>query len=149
MRTKLTPTLISAWRGLLTIHTKVVSKVEARLAEAGLPTLTWYDVLIVLYEAPEHRLRMSDLAEGVLLSRSGLTRLVDRLESEGHLRREACATDKRGWHVTLTEKGLALLRTVWPVYGAALQEEFFSRLAPGDAETLNGIWSRFNGPPGS
>ena len=76
--------------------------------------LGWYDVLLQLAEAPDHRLRMAELAERVLLSRSGLTRLVDRLAAEGLVTREPFPGDARGLYTVLTDAGLARLRAAAP-----------------------------------
>ena len=144
MPNSLSSSRIAAWRGLLTVHAKVVSGIEGRLEMASLPPLGWYDVLFALYEQTDKRLRMSELAEQVLLSRSGLTRLVDRLEKEGYLRREACATDKRGLHVVLTAPGTAVLRRVWPVYQKGIAELFSRHLSDNDVSLLNGLWAKIN-----
>src|SRR5437773_9915891 len=79
---------LAAWRTFLKAHATLIDRIDHDLAEAKLPPLSTYDVLIELYEAPEQRLRMYELAERVVLSRSGLTRLVDRLEAEGLLLRD-------------------------------------------------------------
>src|SRR5918912_4530868 len=93
---ELAPRELAAWRGLLRVHSALVKALDAELlAEHDLP-LTSYEVLINLQAAPEKRRRMAELAEGVLLSRSGMTRLVDRLESEGLLERDACTSDGSG-----------------------------------------------------
>src|SRR5688500_20210971 len=103
-----------AWRGFLRAHATVVRALEADLqAEHDLP-LASYDVLVQLSEAPERRLRMTELADRVLLSRSGLTRLADRLERDGLLVRQACPSDARGTLAVLTEAGLDRLRAAWP-----------------------------------
>src|SRR5688500_3782197 len=100
---------LAAWRGLLRVHSALVKALDAELlAEQGLP-LSSYEVLINLQAAPERRRRMAELADSVLLSRSGMTRLVDRLEREGLLERDACVDDGRGTFAVLTEKGEALL----------------------------------------
>ena len=98
--------------------------IERELAHAGLPPLGWYDVLWALREAPDHRLRMNELAENVLLSRTGLTRLVDRIETAGCLRRERVPGDRRGTYVTLTGEGSRLLRRMWPVYARCIARWF-------------------------
>jgi DNA-binding MarR family transcriptional regulator len=137
MSQKLPPTRVAAWRGLLTTHAKVVSRIEQRLAEAKLPPLAWYDVLFALYEAPEKHLRMAELADQVLLSRSGLTRLVDRLEAAKCLKREDCPTDKRGYFVHLTSAGVEMLRKMWPVYREGISKWFSSPLSEKDIESLS------------
>src|SRR5688572_4870948 len=97
MDNKPTSQQLKTWRLFITVHAKIVTQIDKSLEDAGLIPLNWYDVLIELYEAPERRLRMSDLAERVLLTRSGLTRLVDRLEKEGYLKREIDPQDRRGF----------------------------------------------------
>jgi DNA-binding MarR family transcriptional regulator len=116
--------LLDAWRALLNAHARVTGEAERALAEAGLPPLGWYDVLWPLYRAPKRRLRMGALAEEVTLSRTGLTRLVDRIEREGLLRREVAPEDRRGSYVVLTREGAAMLRRMWPVYERVLEESF-------------------------
>jgi DNA-binding MarR family transcriptional regulator len=123
---------LAAWRALLNAHAAVTSRVEAELAAAGLPPLGWYDVLWPLRRAPGRRLRMSALAAEVTLSRTGLTRLVDRMEQAGVVAREPAAEDRRGSYVTLTPDGAALLRRMWPVYRRALEQWF----RPSDPATL-------------
>ena len=96
---------LSAWRSFLRAHTALTRELDAELVAAhGLP-LTSYEVLMFLAEAPGGRMRMSELAESVLLSRSGLTRLVDRLARYGLIERTRCTEDARGWFATLTPKG--------------------------------------------
>lgn len=138
---------LAAWRGLLTVHANIIAAIEERLAAKDLPPLGWYDVLFALYEQPDRRLRMSELAKNVLLSRSGLTRLTDRLEAEGYVRREACSTDKRGLHVVLTEDGRQVLRRMWPTYQQGIFELFSRHLDDDDVEHLRGIWEKLTPSP--
>lgn len=147
MARNLSASRVAAWRGLLTAQATVVSKIEAKLAAAGLPPLAWYDVLFALHEQPGKRLRMSELAEAVLLSRSGLTRLVDRLEPEGYLCREACATDKRGFEVRLTDAGTGVLRKIWPVYREGIAEFFARHLSEEEIAVLTAAFSKVNRNP--
>ena len=86
---------LEAWRAVLNAHTAVVAHSEAALAAGGLPPLAWYDVLWALRRAPGRRLRMAELAESLTISRGGLTKLADRLEAAGLLRREPAADDGR------------------------------------------------------
>ena len=118
----------TAWRSFLRAHATVVRALEAELlAEHDLP-LASYDVLVQLSEAPDQRLRMTELADRVLLSRSGLTRLADRLEREGLLLREPCPSDARGTLAVLTPAGLARLRQSWPTHLRGVQQHVTSRL---------------------
>ena len=119
---------LSAWRALLNAHARVTAHVEAALAEAGLPPLSWYDVLWPLHRAPGRRLRVGALAGEVTLSRTGLTRLLDRVERDGLIRREPAPEDRRGSYVVITAAGSTVLRKMWPIYERALEDAFAARL---------------------
>jgi DNA-binding MarR family transcriptional regulator len=108
----------------LTAHARVTGAVEAALAAAGLPPLAWYDVLWPLHRAPRRRLRIGALAAEVTLSRTGLSRLVDRIERAGLARREPSPEDRRGAYLVITPAGSATLRKMWPVYQRVLEETF-------------------------
>ena len=132
-----------AWRRFLLAHALVTRRLENDLvAERRLP-LASYDVLVQLVEAPERRLRMSELAERVLLSRSGLTRLVDRLEREGLVRREACDSDARGLFTVLTEAGFDRLRGASPVHLRGVSDYAVGRLDEVEAAALAELLGRF------
>ena len=111
------------------------------MAARQLP-LSWYDVLIELYEAPERRLRMHEVAERVVLSRSGLTRLVDRLEAEGFLRRDRSGTDRRGAYAVITEEGIAALRHSWPIYARGIAQYFAHFLTEEEAGLFEAAFER-------
>jgi DNA-binding MarR family transcriptional regulator len=104
----------------------VVARIEEDLKEEGEISLTWYDVLLSLENAPENRLRMSEIADRIVLSRSALTRSVDKLEAEGYLRRERCSHDERGAYAVLTKKGSGALAEARPVYWAGIKKYFAS-----------------------
>jgi len=137
-----TPNHLTAWRLFLTASARLTASIDARLQAEGQIPLNWYDVLIELYEAPDRRLRMSDLAERVLLTRSGLTRLVDRLEEAGHLRRELDADDRRSFYAILTESGLTAMQKAWRVYAQGIAEMFSQHLSDSQAATLVEVFSR-------
>jgi DNA-binding MarR family transcriptional regulator len=130
------PARLSAWRALLEAHATVVAAVEHALAAASLPPLSWYDVLWPLYAAPERRLRMRELAERVLISRTGLVRLVDRVEAAGLLAREPVPGDRRGAYAAITSEGIAMLRRMWPIYGGVLAARFAEPLSDAEADVL-------------
>lgn len=127
---------LAAWRALLTAHATAIRAIERELAAEGLVPLTWYDVLVALWEAPDHRLRMHELARAVVLSRSGLTRLVDRLEAAGLLRREASPDDRRGAYAVLTDEGRAAQLRAWPVYARGIATHFADYLSEEEAAIL-------------
>ena len=126
-----------AWRAFLRAHAAAIGRIERDLA-AGEPELplTWYDVLVSLVGSPERKLRLRELADQVLLSRSGLTRLVDRLEAAGLLLREPDPTDRRGAFAVLTEAGHEALRRSWPLYARGIQDHFARYLEPDEAAVL-------------
>jgi DNA-binding MarR family transcriptional regulator len=133
---------LAAWRAFLKAHATIINLIERDLAEAKRPPLSTYDVLIELYEASDHRLRMHELAERVVLSRSGLTRLVDRLEAEGLLIRDRCGTDRRGAYAVITEKGIEALQQTWPIYARGIAEYFAQWLTLEEAKLLELALSR-------
>ena len=138
----LTSAELQAWRGFLRAHATVVRALEADLqAEHDLP-LASYDVLVQLSEAPDRRLRMTELADRVLLSRSGLTRLADRLEREGLLTREPCPSDARGTLAVLTDAGLDRLRLAWPTHLRGVQQHVLSRLTAPEVDQLGALMSK-------
>jgi DNA-binding MarR family transcriptional regulator len=133
---------LGAWRGLLRVHSALVKAFDAELlAEYDLP-LTSYEVLINLQAAPGHRRRMAELAEGVLLSRSGMTRLVDRLERDGLLERDACVSDGRGTFAVLTPKGEELLSRARRTHLDGVRERFVEHFTEDELELLARLWNR-------
>jgi DNA-binding MarR family transcriptional regulator len=131
-----------AWRKFLTAHVKLIEQIEHDLAQANLPPLSWYDLLFALSEAAEHKLRLHELAEAVLISRSNLTRLVDRLEVAGLIQREQCPIDRRSAFAIITEAGLKMLDRMWIVYGEGIASYFACHLDPSEAKFLIKILNR-------
>jgi DNA-binding MarR family transcriptional regulator len=119
---------LAAWRAFLRAHSTMLRRIGRDLEEAGLPPLSWYDVLAALRDAPERRLRQVELAERVLLSHSGLSRLIDRIEAKGLVERMSCQSDRRSFHVRLTDEGEAMLASMWPVYARGIAEDFLPAL---------------------
>ena len=146
MKPELPESHLEAWRKYYVSFWRVYGAIEADLAAAGLPSLSWYDALYELYLAPGRHLRMSELARSALLSRSGLTRLVDKLEKEGLIERQACPTDGRVQHAQLTAKGVEVLRKIWPVYRAGIAKYFSTHLSGAEAKQLAAAFSRVVGP---
>jgi DNA-binding MarR family transcriptional regulator len=125
-----------AWALLLRTHATLVERIEAALSAAGLPPLAWYDVLWELEKADGGKMRMSELAERVVLSRSNLTRLADRLEKANLLRREACADDKRGAYCAITQAGLQMRQKMWPFYREQIDQLFGAHLSLEEARIM-------------
>ena len=131
-----------AWRGLLRVHACVLKALDAELEAAhGLP-LTSYEVLIHLSEAPEYRMRMCDLADSVSLSRSGMSRLVNRLERHGLIVRCACVHDARGAFACITPAGLSLVEEARPTHVAGIRRRFLAAFGEGELDQLAQYWTR-------
>lgn len=139
-QTRLSPDELATWAGFLRTHAQLVRELDEELRrEHDLP-LSSYDVLVQLSTAPEEGLRMSDLAEAVLLSRSGLTRLVDRLQREGLLERRQCPEDARGSYATLTQAGRDRLEEARPTHLSGVRRLFLDRLDSGERRRLAAAW---------
>lgn len=137
---------LAAWEAFLGAHAAVVKVLERELQEErGLP-LPFYEVLLRLRRAPGRRMRMQELAEEVFFSRSGLTRLVDRMETEGLVERAACPSDRRGVEAVLTEKGLVTLREAAPVHLRGIEEHFAGHLTADEATLLHRALARISRP---
>ena len=137
MTTRIPSEHLDAWRGVLNVHARLTGMVEVALTEANLPPLAWYDVLWALERAPGKAMRMGELADAVTISRSGLTRLVDRIEAEGLLSRRPAPADRRAVEVAIAPDGSKLLRKMWPVYESVLRSEFEAKLTRSDAQALS------------
>jgi DNA-binding MarR family transcriptional regulator len=136
---------LDAWRSFLRAHARVTRVLDAELtAECDL-SLGSYEVLVHLSEAPARALRMTDLADRIVLSRSGLTRLVDRMEREGLVRRESCPSDLRGTNAVLTAEGLAKLRAAAPVHLRGVREHMVSQLTEKETAVLAEALGRIAG----
>src|SRR3954463_15059312 len=125
-----------AWIAIAQTHAAVTGRLQEVLTAAELPPLPWYEVLATLSEAPEERLKMGDLAEALVITRGGLTKLVDRLIKAGLLERTFCETDRRVSYATLMPAGRDLLDEMRPVVVAELKVSFASKLRPAEADAL-------------
>ena len=135
-------THLRMWRSFLQTHSTVVKYLERRMEEQhGLP-LSWWDVLLQLADGPEGRLRMGELAESVLLTRSGITRLVDRMIVEGLVDREPCPGDRRGYYAVITQKGRDTIESVGPDHSKDAWEVFLAHISEEEAELMANVFNR-------
>ena len=133
---------LPVWRGFLFAYRSLIDQLQAELhSERGLQ-LTWLDVLFQLNFAPEHQLTMRALADSVVLSPSGLTRLIDKMEDAGLVARERCDYDRRMWFIVLTDEGAAELRSSAPVHLKGVDEHFSSHLTGHEAEVLKRVFRK-------
>ena len=121
---ELTDEQLGAWEAFVYAHAAAMTQIERELFRAKAISLTWYDVLVALSNAPNQRLRMGELAESLVLSRSGLTRLIDRIERAGMVRREASTEDGRGAVAVLTDAGDSAVQDAWPHYARGIAQYF-------------------------
>ncbi|MBW5448271.1 MarR family transcriptional regulator [Cohnella sp. CFH 77786] len=126
---RVTESELAAWRSFIKAHARIIERIERDLAEQKKVPLTTYDVLIALFEAPDRKLRLGELTKKVVLTKSGLTRLVDRLEREGLLVREKSEEDRRGAYAVLTNLGEVQLRQAWPIYARGIKQYFAAPLS--------------------
>jgi DNA-binding MarR family transcriptional regulator len=133
---------LAAWRAMLTAQAELNERIDRAMRESDAIPLHWYDALSGLAEAPRRRLRLGELARVALLSRSGLSRLVDRLEEAGLLAREACGDDARGAFAVLTPAGLTALRKASRVYGKELQDRFGQHVTAKESAVIAGALQR-------
>jgi DNA-binding MarR family transcriptional regulator len=133
---------LAAWRGMLRAHAELVRELDAELAREHDMPLSSYEVLLFLNDSAEGRMRMSELADSVLLSRSGLTRLVDRLERQGLLRRERCESDARGFFAEITPEGRRAFAVARKTHLDGVRRLFLSRFSRDELRTLGGMWQK-------
>ena len=139
MENEIDPEHAAAWETLIRTVGALVKTFDYEMERSvGLP-LTWYDVLVQLIYAPEGRLRMRALADRVVFSRSGLTRLLDRMEQAGLVRREHSREDRRGYYAVLTEEGQRLFAQAQPLHHRDIQEHFARHLSDADVQALTQI----------
>ncbi len=130
------------WHLFRTTYVTVIDQIEQDLERAGLPGLIWYSVLWTLECAPERELRLHELADSVFLSRSNITRLIDRMEEAGLLQRKRCPRDRRGAYAAITEAGLALRQQMWVVYSAGITKYFTDHLSDEEVQVLDAVFDR-------
>ena len=135
---------LGAWSAFLRAHARVVRELERELQAEQRMALTDYDVLVQLANAPGRRLRMSELADRLLLSRSGATRLVDRLVAQGLVERVMCDVDRRGQWASLTDAGVDRLRQASPTHLRGVAEHFLDRLSAEELAALERAFGRLD-----
>jgi len=134
-----------AWGAVARTHAAVTGRLQEALAQAGFPPLPWYEVLAAVADAPEQRLRMGDLAEALVITRGGLTKLVDRLVKAGLMERAVCEADRRVSYATLLPAGSNLLEEMRPVVTAELELAFSANITTRQAEQLTEMLDRVRG----
>lgn len=136
------PTRLTAWQGFLFAHAALTRALGAELESAHDLPLTWYDVLVNLDEAEGDRLRLHQLAEQVVLSQSGVSRLVDRMETAGLVQRVPCERDARVTWAVLTDRGRAVLEAAAPTHHRGIAAHFAAHLSDEEAGVLAGVFDR-------
>ncbi len=131
-----------AWGSLARTHAAISQRLQEALAQSEFPPLPWYEVLAAVADAPEQRMKMGDLAEALVITRGGLTKLVDRLVRASLLERTFCETDRRVSYATLTTSGGELLEEMRPVVIGELKVAFAAKLSVAEANELRDTLER-------
>lgn len=127
---------IAVWRSFITLHAKIIEQVERELLSGKSIPLNWYDVLFALWESPEKKLTPKALTESVILSKSTLTRILDRLEEARLIARRKSETDGRSFEISLTAKGLEAMKKAWPIYSDVVDQAFISKLSASESKRM-------------
>lgn len=139
---------IQAWRALLRAHAALTDQLERDLMAGSELPLSWFEVLLTLDEAPDGRMRLQQLVDCALMTKSGVSRLIDRMETAGLVRRESCPADRRGAYAVITETGRERLRRAAPAHERGLDAHFSRHLSSAEAQqlrdTLGGIADRIS-----
>ncbi|AIC25473.1 MarR family transcriptional regulator protein [Rhizobium etli bv. mimosae str. IE4771] len=135
--------VISAWTRIMRARERLLGAIEADLKAAGMPPLAWYDVLWELARSQSGRLRPYEIEERTLLTQYNLSRLLDRLEREGLIRREVFAEDGRGRWIVITEAGRQLRERMWVVYARSIETHVGGKLAESEARSIASLLDRF------
>lgn len=149
MTRKVCETTLKAWVRLVRAQQALLERVEADLKAAELPPLGWYDVLLELNREENGQLRQYEISDKVLLSKYNCSRLLDRLEKEGLVKRSSCKEDRRGANVAITKEGKALLKKMWPVYERAIGEYFARYLSEAEVAQVAELMERLIPKPAS
>jgi DNA-binding MarR family transcriptional regulator len=142
MTTKPSETVVRVWARLMKAQQRALSAIEADLKAAALPPLAWYDVLLELERAGDDGLRPFELQRAMLLAQYNLSRLIDRIERAGYVERRACAKDGRGQQISITGRGKAMRRKMWPIYAQAIQSAVGEHLSGPQTEALDVLLGR-------
>jgi DNA-binding MarR family transcriptional regulator len=138
------PSRLDAWRAVVNSHAAVSERVQKALATAGLPPLSWFEVLRAVKQSQTGQPRMSELAEWLTLSRGGITKLVDRLVQAGYLERVSCSEDRRSLHAKLTHAGERMLEVIQTAYTAEV-ERHLSALTAEEAKIITAALEKVTG----
>jgi DNA-binding MarR family transcriptional regulator len=130
-----------AWQAVRATHQILSDRIGQELSEAGLPELAWHDVLARLEESPEP-LRPKDMLCRVGVTKSGLTRLLDRIEAAGLIERRSCPSDRRGTWLAITDEGSRTLAEMKPIRNRVFSDHLAGRLSPEEAEVVSEMLGR-------
>lgn len=133
---------MGAWRGFLRSHSLLTAAMSATLEREFELTLSEYEVLLHLAEHPEGRMAMTELANGIVLTPSGITRLIDRLVARGYIVRAACPTDARRQHAVLTATGRSVFTVAGRAHLADIRERFLAHASAEEQLVMGRVWER-------
>ncbi|MBS0619786.1 MAG: MarR family transcriptional regulator [Spirochaetes bacterium] len=140
---------IICWRDLVAYNTETLFQIERELKAHGAISLAAYDVLSEIEIQKDKRIRMQDLAMGVILTKSGVTKMANSLVKQGFIRREKCPHDRRGTYAAITPKGSEAVKKAWPIYRACIRRFFSAKLAAAEIESLARFIAKLRAPQSS
>ena len=127
----------AAWVALARSHAALIGRLQEALSDADLPPYQWFELLALLEAADEGRLKMGEVAEALIMTRGGLTKLFDRLEAAGLVARRSCPTDRRAVFAVIEKPGRKLLAQMRPIVSAELESSFVQRISAAEAQTIS------------
>jgi DNA-binding MarR family transcriptional regulator len=139
MKNNPTESTVRAWARIMKVQQKALQEIEEKLAKAKLPPIAWYDVLLELERAGEAGLRPFALEREMLLAQYNLSRLIDRIEKAGYVKRRACEDDGRGQVVAITAAGKSIRRRMWPIYARAIQSFLGDQITETEIDILDSV----------
>jgi DNA-binding MarR family transcriptional regulator len=144
--TLLTDDHVTAWARLLRGSQHILHEIEDALKTAGLPPLSWYDLLLEVKRSGPEGLRPFELQNAMLIPQYNLSRMIDRVAKAGYVERVRCETDGRGQIIRITAEGKALQKRMWPVYRRILDRMIAAHLSADEADQLARLLQKLAAP---
>ena len=142
MKIEIRRNTITVWTELIRASERSLSRIEAALSDARLPSLSWYDALLEIEKAGIDGLRPFELKDRLLMPQYGTSRLLGRIMRAGYIQRVACDGDGRGHVVKITDAGIAVRKRMWPIYQQCLIDMFEAQLDRDEADILANLLGR-------
>lgn len=127
---------IDSWGYILQAQSSIVQEADRQLKEAGMIPLVWYDIILIINKSKDRKLRLNEIVKRMVLTKSGISRTVDRMMEEGYLKKEKCKEDGRGIYIIYTQKGYSEFRKAWAIYSKVIKQMLVDKLTDDEIENL-------------